>query len=277
MVTDQQVDHYRTFGFVVLRGYLDQRETAALSKELDSALRDAFGAHFHQRPRLGGIEGHYLPMMSRHRTPISLALVEDARLLGAARQLFQAPVLPTYAQGILLFGEAGFHYDDGTGSQGVKFVAYLEPLTAQTGALRLMPGSHQPDFAASLRSWQRRNPALDAEGLRRQLGGIPCHVAETRPGDVIAFDWHTYHASIGGTDRRQWTISYAKDPRTTEETKRLQDFFRSTVPDGDEPYDHAAYPCYDEHWLVAGPEHLKRATLAERMRELGLFDIARGR
>jgi Phytanoyl-CoA dioxygenase (PhyH) len=277
MVTDQQVDHYRTFGFVVLRGYLDQREIAVLTREVDRALRDGFGAHFHQRPATGGIEGHYLPLMSRRRTPTSLALVEDPRFLGAAHQLLDSPALPTYAEGVLLFGQAGFHYDDGTGSTGVKFVAYLEPLTAQTGALRLMPGSHHPDFAASLTGWERRNPAMDAEGLRRQISGIPCHVAETRPGDVIAFDWHTWHASIGGTDRRQWTIGYAKDPRTAEETRRLRDFFGSVVPDGEEPYDHAAYPCYDEHWLVADPAHPERANLTDRMRELGMFEIARGR
>jgi hypothetical protein len=276
MVTDQQFDHYRTFGFVVLHDYLEPSETATLTSELDHALRDGFGAHYPQRPLRGGIEGHYLPMMSRHRTPLSLGLVEDARFLGAARRLLDAPVLPTYAEGILLFGQAGFHYDDGTGSTGVKFVAYLEPLT-QTGALRLMPGSHHPDFAASLKGWQRRNPALDAQGLQHQLGGIPCHIAETRPGDVIAFDWHTWHASINGTDRHQWTISYAKDPHTTEETKRLQDFFGSIVPDGDEPYDHAAYPCYDQHWLNADPANPQRATLAKRMRELGLFEIASGR
>ena len=49
------------------------------------------------------------------------------------------------------------------------------------------------------------------------------------------------------------------------------------VPDGDEPYDHHAYPCYDEHWLAADPAHPQRAALTERMRELGLFRIASGR
>jgi hypothetical protein len=86
MVTDQQLDHCRTFGSVVLPAYLSQRETIALAHELDGALRDAFAAHFHQRPSRGGIEGHYLPMMSRHRTPASLAL-EDPRFLDAASRL----------------------------------------------------------------------------------------------------------------------------------------------------------------------------------------------
>jgi hypothetical protein len=47
----------------------------------------------------------------------------------------------------------------------VKFVAYLEPLTAATGALRLMPGSHHRDFAAAIDAWEDRNRAMDAEQL----------------------------------------------------------------------------------------------------------------
>ena len=65
--------------------------------------------------------------------------------------------------------------------------------------------------------------------------------------------------------------------RNVGEAKRLRQFFHSVVPDGDEPYDHAAYPCYDEHWLAADPADPARASLAERMRALGLFEIAHGR
>ncbi len=277
MLTDQQVDHYQTFGFVVLPGYLGERETATLGQELDQALRGGYGAHFGDRAASGGIFGHWLPMMSGQRTPVSLALVEDARFLGAASELLGARALPTYAEGHLLSGEAGFHTDCGTGSQGVKFAAYLEPLAAASGALQLMPGSHYADFGAAIAAWETRNPAMDAEHLRRKITSLPCYPAETRPGDVIAFNWHTWHASIGGQDRHQWTISYAQDPRTIDEAKRLRQFFQSVVPAGDEPYDHAAYPCYDEHWLAADPADATRANLAKRMRELGLFEIAHGR
>jgi hypothetical protein len=274
MVTDQQVDHYQTFGFLVLPGYLDEQETAELAAELDRALGDGYGAHLVDRENWWG---HSLPMMSRQRTPTSLALVEDDRFLGAARRLLAAQVLPTYAEGNLLFGEAGFHTDCGTGTPGVKFVAYLESLTAAGGALWLMPGSHHRDFRAAIDAWDARNRARDAEQLWQQITGLPCYVAETQPGDVIAFNWHIRHASIGGKDRRQWTISYAKDPQTAEEAERLQDFFGSVVPDGDEPYDHDAYPCYDQHRLGADPAHPQRAALTERMRELGLLRIANGR
>ena len=200
MLSDQQVDHFRTFGFVVLRRYLGDQETAALGDEMDPAHRDAFGTRFDERPDEGGMPGHYLPMMSRQRTPVSLGLVEDPRFLGAAGQLVEAAVLPTYAEGILLFDQAGFHDDAGPGVKAVKFVAYLEPLTAATGALRLLPGSHVPEFSASLVGWRQHNRADDAEQLRRQVDGLPLYVAETRPGDVIAFEWHTgIPASAAGT------------------------------------------------------------------------------
>jgi hypothetical protein len=277
MLTDEQVDHHQTFGFVVLPGYLDGPETAELGQELDRALRHGYGDHFGDREPAGGIDGHWLPMMSRQRTPISLSLVEDPRFLGAARQLLDGPVLPTFAEGYLLFGEAGFHSDCGTGSQGVKFVAYLEPLTAATGALQLMPSSHHSDFGAAVAAWDARHRAMDAEGLGRKLAGLPCAVAETQPGHVIAFDWDTWHASVGGRDRRQWTISYAQDPATSKEAGRLRDFLASLAPDGDEPFDHDAYPCYDRHWLDPDPAHPDRATLTARMRQLGLFEIAKSR
>jgi len=61
MLTDAQIDHFRTFGFLVLRGYLDECETAALADELDRAHRDAFGARYDERPdNDGGMSGHYL-------------------------------------------------------------------------------------------------------------------------------------------------------------------------------------------------------------------------
>jgi hypothetical protein len=177
MLSDQQVEYYRTFGFLVLPTYLDERETAELREELDRALRDGYGDHFGDR---GDWWGHSLPMMSRQRTPVSLALVEDARFLGGAAQLLDATALPLYAEGNLLFGAAGFHTDCGTGSQGVKFVAYLEPLTAATGALQLMPGSHHADFGAAVEAWEARNPAMDAEELWHKVTGLPCHAAARR-------------------------------------------------------------------------------------------------
>jgi hypothetical protein len=50
MLTDEYVEHYRTFGFVVLRKQLDEQTIAALSQEVDWALRNAFGERSDERP-----------------------------------------------------------------------------------------------------------------------------------------------------------------------------------------------------------------------------------
>jgi hypothetical protein len=94
-----------------------------------------------------------------------------------------------------------------------------------------------------------RNPAMDTEQLRQKVTDLPCSAAETRPGDVIAFNWHTWHASIGGRDRRQWTVSYGRDPATVKEAERLKEFI--------------------------DPTNAKRAALSARLRELGIFQAAR--
>lgn len=91
MLTTDQVDHFRTFGFAVLRGYLADR-IGILRGEADTALRDAYAATYHQRV-IDGISGHYLPMASR-LTPVSASLAcDDPRFTGAAEQLLGGPPL----------------------------------------------------------------------------------------------------------------------------------------------------------------------------------------
>ena len=60
---------------------------------------------------------------------------------------------------------------------GVKFYINLDAVTAATGALRLMPGSHREPMHSELSSW--------AAG--EMLEDLPCHVCEAQPGDVIGY------------------------------------------------------------------------------------------
>ena len=124
MVTEQQFDHYQTFGSSCcpLPGRAGDRRAG---EELDRALRAAT-ASTSTTARTGGALAADDEQPAHPDEP---GLVEDDRFLDAARPV-GTRVLPTYAEGNLLFGEAGFHTDCGTGTPGVKFVAYLEPLTA---------------------------------------------------------------------------------------------------------------------------------------------------
>ncbi len=274
MLTTEHVEHYRSFGFAILREQLDVATVAALSEEVDRAFRDAFGDRFDERPDPGGIAGHYLPVMSAARTPVSLRLVE--RFHPIARRLLGAEALPAPAEAILLFDQAAWHDDTGFDVSAVKLACYLEPLEAGTGALRVLPGSQLDAYRDLAKSFDRRVMAQNREELQLTVERLPAYVCETKPGDVIAFDLRLYHASIHGRDRLQWTVSYYRDPDTPEQAdevgRALADEVAADYGSWGE-YDPARYPFYDPEWL-AELERDWRAPAVGRLRQLGVLAAA---
>jgi len=167
-----QIAHFRAFGFVVLRGLLDQRETAALTEEVTRSLTAAFGGLGTDTDpdHTGGIRGDYLPL-TVDSTPLSQALLaDDPRLCQGAADLLGAPVVPTPPIATCFTSNAGWHTDQGPDIGGVKYLAHLQPRTAADGALRVLPGSHDPGYAARLRAYQGADPA--AQGFTRLAGAV---------------------------------------------------------------------------------------------------------
>jgi hypothetical protein len=271
MLTTDQVDHFRTFGLVILRGYLADR-TGALHAEADAALRDAYAATYHERV-VDGISGHYLPMASR-LTPVSTSLVcDDPRFTGAAEQTLGGPVIPECPEGVLYFTDAGWHTDDGIGVRGVKFAAYFDELTGGTGALRLVPGSHHPEQNARLAAYSRRRGRVrDDAGFAAYQAGFPGYAAATSPGDVIAFDLHTWHASSGGRDRLAWNAVYLRCPETQDERDRTLRYAHDGFEQAYRGFDSGRYPVWRD-WLAGAAAHPRRAPVIEWMRRAGTLDL----
>jgi hypothetical protein len=271
MLTTGQIDHFSTFGFTILRGYLADRVTA-LRAEVDTALRDAYAATYDERV-FDGISGHYLPMASR-LTPGSASLVcDDPRLIGAAEQLLGGPVIPECPEGVLYFSEAGWHTDDGMGVRGVKFAAYFDELTADTGALRLVPGSHHPEQNARLAGYScRRGPARSEAEAAAYQTSFPGYIADTSPGDVIAFDLHTWHASTGGRDRLAWTAVYQRCPETEPKRERTLRSVHDSFEQAFRGFDRDRYPVWRD-WIAGAAAHPCRAGVIERMRHAGILDL----
>ena len=271
MLTTDQVDHFRTFGFAVLRGYLADR-TSALRAEADAALRDAYAATYHERI-VDGISGHYLPMASR-LTPVSASLVcDDPRFIDAAERLLGGPAIPECPEVVLYFAEARWHTDDGIGVRGVKFAAYFDELTAGTGALRLVPGSHHPEQNARLAAYsKRRGRVRDEAGFAAYRASFPGYAAATSPGDVIAFDLHTWHASAGGRDRLAWNAVYLRCPETDDERDRTLRSAHDGFEQAYRGFDSGRYPVWRD-WLAGAPAHPRRAPVIGRMRRAGILDL----
>lgn len=119
----------------------------------------------------------------------------------------------------------------------VKCSIYLDPLTKQTGALRLVPGSH-------LRGYQGNLDTEELWGIPDEE--VPCHSPDNTPGDVIGFNLNTLHNSLGGGNRRRAiNISCCHHLETDEQLRDLdarlapgsghrpaRDFVRDTATPG---------------------------------------------
>jgi hypothetical protein len=271
---DSQVDWFRSFGYLVLRRFFDPALVDELREELVRTMLGVHGDRYHDRPAMSGMAGHYTCLLGPW-APRTVELVDSRRLVGLAERLVGGRVLPSPCdtQGILYFDSAGWHNDTGIPIRGVKFVAYLEPLHADSGALRVLPASHRlPGGNAALGHLY---------SLDLQVPDVPGHVLPTEPGDVIAFDPLLYHASWAGRDRHQWSTLYLRDAITPSWQQGLIDWYEDgassigDLPEGWRPFDRT--------WVAEGsgdnadpgsssPRLAQRHMWMYRFNQLGVLD-----
>lgn len=270
MFTHQQITHFRSFGFVVLRALFDAGEVRQLNAEVRGSLVEAFGGlgTDDDPDGTGGIRGDYLPL-ALDRTPFSQALMaDDPRLFQGSTELLGRPTVPTVPIATCFTSNAGWHVDDGRGVGGLKFLAHLERRTAATGALRVIPGSDEPGFARRLRDYWDQDPA----GQGFEPWPLSSVVLETEPGDVIAFSAHLLHASEGGERRVAWSIEYLPWPGLGDRSRMtaVRDAVVETVDCDHQAYDRERWPTWRE-WVAGAREVSSREVAVQRLRLLGVL------
>jgi Phytanoyl-CoA dioxygenase (PhyH) len=260
VLTRQQIDYFRAFGFVVLPGLLGPERTSVLRAEVDAALHDAYAATYDERV-IDGISGHYLPMTSR-LTPTSARLVcDDPVLIDAAEELLGGPVLPSVPEGVLYFAEAGWHDDDGIGVKGLKLATYFDHLDAANGALRFVPCSQDETARPKLRAYQ----------LAR-FDDFPGVAVESHPGDIVAFDLHTFHASFGGRDRLAWAIEYLAIPEDEDARGKVLRWMSDAFEQSFHGFDRERYPVWRD-WMANEASDPRRFAVIERLRSAGILGL----
>ena len=249
--TSHPANDFRTFGFTVLRQFFEPRP---LATEIDQVMHDGLVAGVSSS---GETRFQYVPMMIA-RTPVSLSLLD--RLEAVAAALLGGSVLPTRAKGVRYSGSTTWHTDSDSTLASVGCLAYLEPLGADDGALRVLTGSHHPDFRDALRG-------VGVEG--RAVQDLPAHVVITEPGDLILLDEHLFHASFGGGTRRQWRVDFVKAPVGAEAESLTKTYFAGIYPpDWDGGYDVDRYPSYGPDWRDS-----PRPSVAQ-LEALGVYELA---
>jgi hypothetical protein len=242
---------FRTFGLGVLRQFFDPGPLAA---EIDRVMHDGLISRVSTTEE---IDFQYVPMMTA-QTPASLSLLD--RIEAVAVDLLGGSVLPTRAKGVRYSGNTPWHSDSISPLPSIGFLAYLEPLSGKDGALRVLPGSHHPDFREALRK-------LDVEDTAGST--IPAYVVTTEPGDLIVLDEHLFHASFGGRTRRQWRVDFVKAPESAAAKDLTRSYFAALYPpDWDGGYDVDRYPSYGPDWRGSS-----RPAVA-LLEALGVYELA---
>jgi hypothetical protein len=254
-LSEQQRNHFRTFGFLIFRGLFSSEETARYSSEFNAGLDAPLGGQPHD-----GVKRHYTGLMDE-RTPFIASLAEDPRFADVAEELLDKPMLGIATDGNYYVGDTLWHPDIGSHAyEGIKFAIYCDPQDASNGALRVVPGSH----LEPLYSRMARDP-LAAFGV--QPSEVPAFAFESRPGDVIAFDLALWHAAFGGGQhRRMGTVIFYEDPRTAEATTAVQTSMRGNHG----LFARMGRPMYPAYWRAG--EHPRRRRTVGRLAELGVLE-----
>ena len=210
MITQEQIAYFRTFGFLVLRQAFQPDEMDAICQKFDELLdKERAGQPFpgESRQSLYGIA---------ESTPLLTDLVGDDRIYKTVESLLGEGFIWLCSEGNLYVGDTDWH-PDGTrlDYRPMKVSLYLDPLTKETGCLRVIPGSH-------------RLPLHDGLKPSSQFGlpgsEVPCFPLESQPGDVFFSDMNTWHASFGGkVGRRHLAVNFVPKPTTAAHTTLLKE------------------------------------------------------
>lgn len=229
-LTHQELSLFNVFGFLRLRNLFSADEVVAFRREAIHILNDDAVSHPYD-----GTERQQIQGFVEHSDQLR-SLITEPRVLLPARQILGEDLIWIGSDGNRYVGDTGWHPDGSSADlRRVKFAFYLETLTASSGALRVVPGSHEGTLHERLRVLlQREDETITPYGVRasrradtRQSGFgipadvIPCIAVENEPGDVVAFDQNLWHASFGGkVGRMMFTLNYATYP-TNDAAKRF--------------------------------------------------------
>ena len=248
----QQIAFFDVFGYLVLPKVFNEEEITAMSKDFDAvALADRDGKEF---------EAVYSVGVALEDTDSFKDLKYKDELFYPLQQLLGEGFVTTVGPGGALFvGDTQWHPDVAEVSEQtrIKVGIYLDPVRKESGALRVVPGSHKnplhellqplrmgrlkealedgrllsngaPAAEADrieLEAWEKRSGVnLDANNtiFGWDPTEIPSTVLESNPGDIVVFSQHCFHAAFGGRDGRRmvaatWASAPMKDDDFTGE------------------------------------------------------------
>ena len=218
-LTEQQLTFIDTFGYLVLPELLDDKINRIID-EFEAVFVAKGGGH-DGKPHDGTARSCLVPFIDQ--SEYLAALLDDPRVDGIFTSLLGEEYNYLGSDGNFYVGNTGWHSDtDWSGKMRgkpprifYKMALYLDPVTRETGALRVIPGSHRygDTFAEDLQ--QRLRNSHETMGVSG--AEVPAVALESNPGDVVVFNQNTKHSAWGGSNRRRmFTINCTSRYRDNE-------------------------------------------------------------
>lgn len=204
-LTAQQLAFMDIFGYLVFPGLLADR-IDRITEEFERTFAERGGGH-NGKPHDGTARSCILPFIDQ--TEYLSSLIDDPRIDGIFASLLGADYNYLGSDGNFYVGDTGWHSDtDWSGKMRgkpprvfYKLAFYLDPVGANSGALRVIPGSHRygDRFAEDLQATLRQSQ--DKLGIPGSA--VPSISLDSMPGDVVVFNQNTKHSAWGGSNRRR--------------------------------------------------------------------------
>ena len=185
-LTPEQKDYFSDFGYLLLPGLMAD-DVGWIIDEFEAVFQDS--GVVHDGTKRSSI-GPFIDQRARLCT-----LLDDPRIEGLLCGLLGEGFNYLGSGGELYVGDGLWHSDSAHRTLTyVKLAMYLDPLTRDTGALRVVPGSHKQDWVGNL------DPAALWDITPDE---VPSVALENQPGDVVIFHESVLHNAIGGGNRRR--------------------------------------------------------------------------
>jgi len=222
-LTVQQRAFYEAFGFLRLEGLFKDD-----ARQLSTGFDAVFAAHdpsmvitsaddvLQRTERAAGRSfRNIIAPDFVDRSPLLRGVPRDPRVTAVVESLLGERYEYRASDGHLFHCDTSWHFDAyGTplDRYTVKLSFYLDPLRADSGAIRVIPGTHDHGswFSRTLQESLYRSP----DGIRELYGvdadAIPAWTVENEPGDVIVWSFRTIHASFHGREgRRSFALTFS--------------------------------------------------------------------
>jgi ectoine hydroxylase-related dioxygenase (phytanoyl-CoA dioxygenase family) len=206
-ITEQQLTFLQTFGFLRLPG-LFADEIGEITEAFEAVFADEGNLRLDMNEALHRNDRRVIIPRFVDYHPTLACLPEDERILGVAKAILGDDAEYAESDGNLAFCHSEWHADTFAAPMTVRHVKlsfYLDTLRADSGAIRVLPGTHywESPYARDVRGALREfGKAADVFGV--DSTEIPAVVVDSDPGDILIWDYRLVHASFHGLDRRRF-------------------------------------------------------------------------